>query len=91
MNNAEEKIREVMDLKEHLYAGRAYTQKDIAKELNIPVDLVSKCCRNMNYEHTKFVTKDNRNPGQYIRPINISCENGFLLKYYDGIDFSKYL
>ena len=59
---------------------RTHTQEDVAKELNIDVDIVRRVTKLFNYRHTKALTPENLNEGQTISPLIFADKLAFLDK-----------
>ena len=71
--------------------SRNNTQESIAKLLKMSVSDVGAVTRWMGFKHTKYVTPENLNDNQLIKPIRFEEDISFLDKYPDEnfIDYLK--
>ena len=65
------------------YETRQYRLEDLSKKYDIPIADIQKVTRAFGFEHTKKVTKDNRNEGQFIKPVIFEKDICCLNKYGD--------
>jgi hypothetical protein len=71
------------------YTSRNYRHEDIAKELNVPKNIVSRVTKEFNYEHTKHKTHENINDNQEINMV-VNYEKMDYLDQYDFKVNNKY-
>lgn len=65
-----------------MYESKEYRQEDVARELNIPLQVVRVVTKAAGYEHGKKVTFENRNDNQFVKPVTI-FGNLYILDKYD--------
>lgn len=74
------KARQIVDM----YSNREFRQEDIAKALEIPIDVVRKVTKIYGFEHGKLKSNcdpNNLNSGQKINPVIFEDELAFLDPY----------
>lgn len=64
-----------------MYENREHTQKQIAQELGIPINIIRQVLKAFDYEHTKKKTFDNLNPGQMQNAVIFWTKMDFLNPY----------
>jgi hypothetical protein len=77
---AKERFRKAKIIIDCYGRDRTHTQEDVAKELNISVDIVRRVTKLYNYWHTKKLTLENLNEGQTINPLIFAEQLAFLDK-----------
>lgn len=84
-NTNEERARKAEKIVD-LYSERSYRQEDIAKKLNIPIEIVRKVTKEYGYDHGKEKSASNPNNLNYGQTINPLIDFS-KMDYLDNYEF----